>query len=122
MASKQNGCIGRNAAPIAVTYKSVRKQEISTKPKQARPVRLFRTVERQGWRDRALQGRIHGRVLNNLTGLVTAPQPEGYGTELPALKKQGANIPQQLTQHGCKTGRIRPIYRPVVVGQRQRQH
>ncbi len=22
-----------------------------------------KTVERQGWRDRALQGRIHGRVL-----------------------------------------------------------
>ena len=24
---------------------------------------LLRTVERQGWRDRALQGRIYGRVL-----------------------------------------------------------
>jgi len=35
---------------------------------QALPGTPCKTVERQGWRDRALQGRIHGRVLQGVPG------------------------------------------------------
>jgi len=42
--------------------------------------RAFRNLERQGWRDEALQGCIHGRFLNALSTPALLP-PDSQATD-----------------------------------------